>query len=119
MQVSTELSERPPVYSVTNDSGTARIRFYTDVQEEQRDDGFVFKATMWEMSCPWVSNLERRIHNNQNAWLAKMKSVTAQEEAAKRLDALKLTATDDAICELADIVSDLTEAVTELAGLIV
>lgn len=118
MRVSTELSERPPVYSVTNDSGTARIRFYTDVQEEQREDGFVFKATMWEMSCPWVSNLERRIHNNEALWLTKVKAVTQQEEAAKRLEALKATATDDAICDLADIVADLTDAVTELAGLI-
>jgi len=31
---------------------------------------------------------------------------------------LKVTATDDAICDLADIVADLTDAVTELAALI-
>lgn len=118
MRVSTELSERPPVYSVTNENGTAYIRFYTDVQEEQRDDGFVFLATMWEMTCPWARNLERRIHNNEALWLAKVKAVTSQEEAAKRLEELKVTATDDAICELADIVADLTDAVVEIAGLI-
>lgn len=119
MRVNTELSERPPVYSVTNDNGTAYIRFYTDVQEEQRDDGFVFTAIMWEMSCPWAPNLERRIHNNEALWLAKVKSVTAQEDAAKRLEELKVTATDDAVCDLAEIVADLTDAVVELAGLIV
>lgn len=119
MRVSTELSERPPVYSVTNEDGTAYIRFYTDVQEEQREEDFVFKATMWEMSCPWAPNLERRIHDNSAAWLAKIKSVTAQEEAAARLEELKITATDDAICDLASIVADLMDAVTELAALIV
>jgi len=118
MRVSTELSERPPVYSVTNDNGTAYIRFFTDVQEEQRDADFVFKATMWEMACPWAQNLERRVHENPAVWLSKIKSVTAQEEAAARLEALKVTATDDAICDLADIVSDLMDAVTELAALI-
>lgn len=40
------------------------------------------------------------------------------EESAAELERLKLTATDDAICELAEIVADLTDAVTELAGMI-
>lgn len=119
MRVRTELSERPPEYSVTNDKGTARIRFYTDVQEEQRDEGTVFTADMWEISCPWTQNLEPRIAQNPELWLAKVKAVTHEEEAAAHLEELKATATDDAICELADIVADLMDAVTELAGMIV
>lgn len=118
MRVNTELSERPPVYTVTNDAGTARIRFYTDVQEEQREDGSVFKATMWEMSCPWTPTLPRRVSYNTNMWWAKVKAVTAAEESAAHLEDLKATATDDAICDLAEMVADLMDAVTELAALI-
>ena len=118
MRVRTELSERPPEYSVTNDKGTARIRFYTDVQEEQRDEGTVFTADMWEMSCPWQQNLEPRIAQNPELWLAKVKAVTHAEEAAARLEDLKATATDDAICDLGEMVAYLADAVMELATLI-
>lgn len=118
MRVSTELSERPPVYSVVREGEKAYIRFYTDVQEDQRGEDIVFKATMWEMSCPWAPNLTQRIHDNTAKWLAKVKAATAEEDAAKRLEELKETATDDAVCELAEIVADLADAVTELAGLI-
>jgi len=44
--------------------------------------------------------------------------VTYAEESAAHLEELKVTATDDAVCELAEIVADLADAVTELAGLI-
>ena len=118
MRVSTELSERPPVYSVVKEKETAYIRFYTDVQEEQREEDFVFKANMWEMSCPWAPNLERRIHDNSAAWLAKVKAVTREEEARAELEQLKETATDNAICELADIVAEMMEAISELAEMI-
>ena len=115
MRIRTELSEKPPVYSVTNDSGTARIRFYEDVQEEQRDDTTVYTATMWEMSSPWQKSLNRRILDNTEAWRAKVKAVTYAEESAAHLEELKAMATDDAVCDLAEIVADLIDAVTELA----
>ena len=119
MRVSTELSERPPVYSVVREKETAYIRFYTDVVEEQREDGFVFRATMWEMSCPWAANLTQRIHDNTAKWLAKIKGVTHEEEARAELERLKETAADNAICELADIVAEMMEAITELAEMII
>ena len=118
MRVRTELSEMPPEYSVTNDKGTARIRFYLDVQEEQRGEDTVFTADMWEMSCPWQQTLTERIGSNPDLWLEKVKAITREEEAAARLEELKATATDDAICDLAGIVADLMDAVTELAGMI-
>ena len=118
MRVRTELSEMPPSYTVTNDAGTARIRFFEDVQEVQREDGVAYTAMMWEMSCPWHANLNQRIRRDPELWRAKVKAVTAAEESAARLEDLKVTATDDAICDLADIVADLTDAVTELAALI-
>lgn len=118
MRVRTELSEMPPAFSVTNDSGTARIRFFEDIQEEQREEGSAFTATMWEMSCPWQANLNQRIRRDPELWRAKVKAVTAAEESAARLEELKVTATDDAICDLAEIVADLTDAVVELAALI-
>lgn len=118
MRVRTELSERPPIYSVTNDAGTARIRFYEDIAEEQREGDSVFTATMWEMSCPWQANLNQRIRRDPELWRAKVKAVTAAEESAAHLEELKVTATDDAICDLAEIVADLTDAVVELAALI-
>lgn len=70
------------------------------------------------MSCPWQDSLQRRVSAAPDAWLAKIKAVTAQEESARRLEELKDTATDDAICDLADIVADLMDAVTELATMI-
>jgi len=118
MKRATEMAERPPVYNVTNDNGIARVRFYTDVQEEPREDGVVFTATMWEMSCPWLATLPRRVENNPELWLAKVRAVTHAEEAAARLEDLKATATDDAICDLGEMVASLSDAVMELATLI-
>ena len=65
-----------------------------------------------------MDNLSQRIRRDPELWRAKVKAVTAAEESAARLEELKVTATDDAICDLADIVADLTDAVTELAALI-
>lgn len=70
------------------------------------------------MHCPWTENLVERIEAKPDLWLAKIKSVTEAEESAVELERLKLTATDDAICELAGLVSDLVDAVTELATMI-
>ena len=70
------------------------------------------------MNCPWQPTLRQRVSDDPDLWLAKIKAVTAQEEAAARLEELKATATDDAICELAVIVADLMNAVVELAAMI-
>lgn len=51
-------------------------------------------------------------------WRAKVKAVTAAEESAARLEELKATATDDAICDLGEMVAYLSDAVIELAMLI-
>ena len=118
MRVRTELSERPPEFTVDRDGKKAYIRFFTDVQEVQREEGTAFTADMWEMSCPWMDNIEDRVAANPALWMAKVKAVTTEEESAAKLEELKRTATDDAICDLADIVADLMDAVTELAGMI-
>lgn len=60
----------------------------------------------------------RRTAAQPGLWLAKVKAVTEAEEVAAELERLKETATDDAVCELADIVADLTDAVTELANMV-
>ena len=105
----------PPEYTVTNDSGVARIRFFENMEPIERDGETLYSADVWEMSCPWTENLQDRINANPAIWLAKIKTITANEEAARRLEELKIMATDDAICDLAGIVSDLIDAVTELA----
>ena len=118
MRVRTELSERPPEFTVGREGKKAYIRFFTDVQEVQREEDIVFTADMWEMSCPWMDNLEQRVASNPALWLAKVKAITTEEESATKLEELKRTATDDAICDLAIIIADLMDAVTELAGMI-
>ena len=119
MRINTEYSERPQSYTVTNDNGTARIRFNEDVQEVQRDEGVAYTATVWEMSCPWQESLNRRIQANTELWRSKVKAVTHAEEAAARLEELKATATDDAICDLGEMVAYLSDAVIELASMII
>ena len=99
------------------------IRFYTDVQAGsfEAQDGETetrYSATEWTMLTPWQDDLESRIMEDPAAWLARVKAVTAAEESAAELERLKLTATDDAVCELADLVATLMDAVVELAGLI-
>ena len=65
-----------------------------------------------------MDNLNDRVAANPDLWLAKAKAITTEEESAQRLKELMKTATDDAICDLAEIVADLMDAVTELAGMI-
>lgn len=118
MRAKTESSERPPVFTVSREGSMAYIRFFSDVQEEQREESTVYTAEMLEMSCPWMDNLNDRVAANPDLWLAKAKAITTEEESAQRLKELMKTATDDAICDLAEIVADLMDAVTELAGMI-
>ena len=118
MRQSTELTAMPPEFTVTVEDDRAIITFYTDVKTVQREDQTAYTAIAWTMNAPVSPNLEERIAAQPGLWLAKVKAVTEAEEAAAELERLKETATDDAVCELADIVADLTDAVTELATMV-
>lgn len=118
MRQNMELSAMPPAFTVEQEDEKAIISFFTDVQEVEREDGTAYLAEVWSMNCPWQPTLPHRVSENPELWLAKIKSITTAEESAAELERLKQTATDDAICELAEIVADLVGAVTELAGMI-
>ena len=118
MRQSTELTAMPPEFTVTVEDDRAIITFYTDVKAVQREDQTAYTAIAWTMNAPVSPNLEERIAAQPGLWLAKVKAVTEAEGAAAELERLKETATDDAVCELADIVADLTDAVTELATMV-
>ena len=122
MRQNTELTTMPPEFTVIEENDKEVITFYTDVQEAQRegqDEPYtVYTAVAWTMNTPVSPNLEERIAAQPDLWLAKVKAVTEAEEAAAKLEDLKKTATDDAVCELAEIVADLADGVTELATLI-
>ena len=79
MRIKTELSERPPVFTVSREGQKAVIVFYTDVQEKQLDDGgTAYEAVSWTMEVPWLESLEARISANFDSWLA-----LAQQEAVE------------------------------------
>ena len=118
MRQSTELTVMPPEFTVTVEDDRAIITFYTDAKAGEREDQTAYTAIAWTMNAPVSPNLEERIAAQPGLWLAKVKAVTEAEEAAAELERLKETATDDAVCELADIVADLTDAVTELATMV-
>ena len=118
MRQSTELTAMPPEFTVTVEDDRAIITFYTDAKAVQREDQTAYTAIAWRKNAPVSPNLEERIAAQPGLWLAKVKAVTDAEEAAAELERLKETATDDAVCELADIVADLTDAVTELATMV-
>lgn len=118
MRQSTELTAMPPEFTVTVEDDRAIITFYTDAKAVQCEDQTAYTAIAWTMNAPVLPNLEERIAAQPGLWLAKVKAVTEAEEAAAELERLKETATDDAVCELADIVADLTDAVTELATMV-
>ncbi len=118
MRQSTELTAMPPEFTVTVEDDRAIITFYTDAKAGEREDQTAYTAIAWTMNAPVSPNLEERIAAQPGLWLAKVKAVTEAEEAAAELERLKETATDDAVCELADIVADLTDAVTELATMV-
>ncbi len=118
MRQSTELTAMPPEFTVIVEDDRAIITFYTDAKAVEREDQTAYTAIAWTMNAPVSPNLEERIAAQPGLWLAKVKAVTEAEEAAAELERLKETATDDAVCELADIVADLTDAVTELATMV-
>ena len=117
MRQTTEFSTKPNAFDVTVEGSRAIVTFYTDVTEieRQEQEGTV---TAWTMTVPNQEGLAERIEKNPDLWLTKVETVTAAEESAAKLKVLEKTATDDAVCELAEIVADLTGAVTELASMI-
>lgn len=122
MRQTTEFSTKPNAFDVTVEGNRAIVTFYTDVTEieRQEQEGTVtaWTATAWTMTVPNQEGLAERIEKNPDLWLTKVETVTAAEESAAKLKVLEKTATDDAVCELAEIVADLTGAVTELASMI-
>jgi hypothetical protein len=122
LRQTTEFSTKPNAFDVTVEGSRAIVTFYTDVTEieRQEQEGTVtaWTATAWTMTVPNQEGLAERIEKNPDLWLTKVETVTAAEESAAKLKVLEKTATDDAVCELAEIVADLTGAVTELASMI-
>ena len=118
----TEMSERPSDFTLTVEGEKTIVTFYTDVEEIQREGETketAYMATAWTMTVPTQDSLKERIEKNPDLWLAKVKTLTAAEEADAELARLEETATDDAVCDLASVVSDLVDAVSELATMIV
>ncbi len=84
MRIVTELSERPPAFTVSREGNKAVIVFYTDVQEKQRDEGATaFEAVSWTMEVPWTDSLEARISGATEAWFGLAQSEAFAEAAAE------------------------------------
>lgn len=93
MRIKTELTERPPEFTVSREGQKAVIIFYTDVVEKQREgeDGQAvsyWEAMSWTMEVPWTDNIEYRINSNLAAWLALAQRV-ATELAATAARAMR------------------------------
>lgn len=102
MRIKTELSERPPEFTVSREGQKAVIIFFTDVVEVQRDDGeTAYEAVSWTMEVPWTDNLEERINAGKAAWLA-----IAQSEAFK-VAAAEVRATRDKLLDQSDSLMSL------------
>ena len=99
MRIKTELSERPPVFTVNREGDRAVIIFYTDIKEIQREDGeTAWEAVSWTLESSWTDNIMERITEQQAAWLAEAQA-EAYEEAAAKVRSLrdKLLADSDAM----------------------
>lgn len=122
MRQHTEMAERPNEYDVTIEGVKAIITFYTDIEEhtrtEQEGDKVYYTATAWTMTVPAQSTLEKRVAAHPDLWLKKVQAVTEAEEAEAALKELEKTATDDAVCDLADMVVTHDDAIAELAEII-
>lgn len=88
MRQRTELSERPQPFTVNREGQMAIITFFTDIQEEQREEGTAYTAIAWDMKVPWQDSLAERIENNMNQWFQKAQSeaysLASSEVRAKR-----------------------------------
>lgn len=93
MRIRTELSEMPPAFTVNKEGEMAVIRFYTDVQEDVRDENVVYTATSWTATFPWISSLQGRIESSPDTWFDAIKESSTAEAAAEiraKRDALLL-----------------------------
>ena len=92
MRVKTELTEQPPVFIVDRMQDQAAITFYTDAEQQQRDDGeTVWTATAWTIVRTWADNLADRVAADPEAWFAAASAECyeiAAAEARKLRDAL-------------------------------
>lgn len=89
MRIKTELSERPPRFTVNREGQKAVIIFYTDVVEKQREgmeEGEVtvsYEAVSWTMETPWTDNIEQRINEDFADWLQNAQADAYTEAAAE------------------------------------
>ena len=114
MRINTELSERPPVFTVNREGDRAVIIFYTDVQEVQREDGSsAWEAVSWTYESSWIDNIIDRITEDPAAWLAEAQA-EAYTEAAAKVRSLrdKLLTESDAMTQLDRLGMDLPDKVT-------
>ena len=114
MRIKTELSERPPVFTVSREGDRAVIIFYTDIKEIQREDGeTAWEAVSWTLESSWTDNIMERIAEQQAAWLAEAQA-EAYEEAAAQVRSLrdKLLTESDAMTALDRFGMDLPDKVT-------
>ncbi len=114
MRIKTELSERPPVFTVSREGDRAVIIFYTDVQEVQREDGSsAWEAVSWTIESSWTDNIVERITEKQAAWLAEAQAEAYAEAAAKvRSQRDKLLTESDAMTALDRFGMNLPDKVT-------
>lgn len=118
MRVRTELSEKPPVFTVEEVNGTANITFYTDIQPVERGEETAYSAIAWTMKCPWTSSLQKRIESNVEAWLTKAKELCTAEAAAEvRSKRNELLASTDAQVALDRLGLEVPEGSTFTAWL--
>ena len=114
MRINTELSERPPVFTVNREGDRAVIIFYTDIKEIQREDGeTAWEAVSWTLESSWTDNIMERIAENQATWLAEAQA-EAYAEAAAKVRSLrdKLLTESDAMTALDRFGMDLPDKVT-------
>lgn len=114
MRIHTELSERPPVFTVSREGEKAVIIFYTDVQEVQREDGeSAWKAVSWTMETSWQDDIAARIGADVSSWLTLAQNEAAAAAAAKaRALRDKLLTESDAMTALDRFGMDLPDKVT-------
>ena len=84
MRIATELAERPPAFTVSHEGNKAVIIFYTDDQEKPREDGeTAYEAVSWVIERPWAENIEARIRDGLDEWLALAQSDSFAQAAAE------------------------------------
>ena len=82
MRTKTELSERPPEFTVAREGTKAVIIFYTDVVEEEREESVAYSAISWMIERTWTPGLEDRIREYYAQWLSVAQSECRAKAAA-------------------------------------